>query len=85
MLSTAERLQRRKRAEKRLYNLAVGRIPMILESYLINITSQISRGSNQCRSFGDIWGSLEGEKGQKLEMVTRTKEGILFCRAGETY
>lgn len=61
MLSSAEKLQRRKKAEKRFYSLAVGRIPITLESYLINIRSHISKGSNQCKSFGGMWGSLEGE------------------------
>lgn len=56
---------------------------MTLETDLINIRSQISRGSNRC-SFGGIWWLLEGKKGQRLEMVTRTGESILFCRVGES-
>lgn len=78
MLSIAERLKGRKRAEKRLYSLAVPRIPVTLENYLINIRSRISRGSNQCRSLEAIWWPSEGEKGQKLGMVTRTGESIFF-------
>lgn len=62
MLSIAERPKGRKRAEKRLHSLAVSRIPVTLENYLINIRGVGFQGEATSVEVWELFGGHQKER-----------------------